>query len=443
MSGYQAQFSTRLPQNLGIQLYWIVIALLAIVFWSYSDLTGWHLGFFTMLAAALYASFSRSQLPLMVYFSTMLVYWVLAPLLQQQMGVGYYTLSLRIPAFHQTAFVFVFVHFAGILAGSQIRIGRSFKKPSREIQFSFVGLGFSMAFLLALLAFIGFDVVLSTRVDQATGDALNYRILARNIFKLTPAILITYALLSDWPQRLKPYRRAVLVFLLFVLLATSNPFNTSRFLCLAGIALVFIVFLISKSRTSLLAPVLAFAPFYAVFLLSITTVMRFGTDRLAETSFFDSLRTLEFSSYSVFINALDLNRLPSDNYLLSHLLIVVPRSLWPDKAGAIGIDVAERSGYVFNNVGLIPFFNAYADYGLLGLFLFSLVFGMIAQMLNPASLYPSFRNRPFVYGVILTSMMPMLFRGDLSTAMLAFYPTVLAYEIVRLLAHIALLRVKR
>ncbi|RXV58922.1 hypothetical protein C6W92_15960 [Roseovarius sp. A46] len=77
------------------------------------------------------------------------------------------------------------------------------------------------------------------------------------------------------------------------------------------------------------------------------------------------------------------------------------------------------------------FFNAYADYGFFGLFLFSMLFGILAKNLNPAFELASFRNRRFMYGVLFTGMTPMFFRGDLSTAMLALYPAILVYEAIR------------
>ncbi|MBF01655.1 MAG: hypothetical protein CMP77_16960 [Flavobacterium sp.] len=385
-----------------------------------------------MLAAGLYFSFSRYQLPLMVYFSTILIYWVVAPMLQQRIGVGYYDLAVSVRDFGPTAFIFTLAHFAGILAGlllGKSRKGRS--QPPTDSKFSYFGIGAAIALLLALTTLAGFEVILSLRTEQGTGDASNFSILARNIAKLLPAVLVTYFILGDWRGMSKAYRNVLLVILVALMLLYSNPFNTGRFLSLAGIALVLIAYAIKTSRKKLLAFALAFAPVYAIFLLSLTTVMRFGFDRLGSTNLLNSLQTLEFSAYSVFVDALELKHLPSDNYLLSHLFIVVPRSIWPDKAYSIGIDVAERSGYVFSNVGLSPFFNAYADYGLLGLFGFSVLFGFVVKTLDPATAYPAFGSRSFMYGIILTSMMPMIFRGDLGTAMLAVYPASIGYEFVR------------
>jgi oligosaccharide repeat unit polymerase len=428
-----AQTGSRSAASLSIQVYWIAGAVMAISLWSYTELSGWHLAFFAMLAAGLYLSFSRYQLPLMVYFSTVLIYWVVAPMLQQRIGVGYYHIAVSVRDFGPAAFFFTLAHFAGILAG--LLLGNASKPRSAQppnSRFSYFGVGAAITLMFALTYLAGFEVVLSFRVEQDTGDASNYSILARNIAKLLPAALVTYFILGNWRNMPKAYRNFLLLILVALMLLYSNPFNTGRFLSLAGIALVLITYAIQTARKNLLAVALAFAPVYAIFLLSLTTAMRFGFDRLSSTNMLASLQTLEFSAYSVFIDALELKHLPSDNYLLSHLFIVVPRSIWPDKAYSIGIDVADRSGYIFSNVGLIPFFNAYADYGLLGLFGFSLLFGFLANKLNPAKATPTFRNRSFMYGIILTSMMPMLFRGDLGTAMLAIYPAIFAYEFVRL-----------
>jgi hypothetical protein len=173
------------------------------------------------------------------------------------------------------------------------------------------------------------------------------------------------------------------------------------------------------------------SPLYAFFALGVTSMARGGIENIGLERAFQSLRTLEFSSYTIFIDALKIDKFSPDNYLISHLLIFIPRSVWLGKAESIGIYAAESSGYVYSNVGLNSFFNAYADYGFGALFLMSLCFGFLVKNLNPLTEVASFQNRRFVYGVCLAGLTPMLFRGDLSTAMIALYAAVWAYEVTR------------
>lgn len=423
-----------------LRVYWIVILLFGIALWPYSGLSAYHFVFFAALFVGLYLSYVRQILPLIVYFSLMLLYWVIVPVLQHRIGVGYYTWSREIPEFGPTALAFVVTHLLGILAGFKLRpFSRRPARP-RKTRFSIFGLGLMLGLLLLLMAFVGFKTIILPRVEQSGGDAQNYIIFLRNTAKLLPALLLTFFLLEADKGLGKNTRVVGFVLLACCFLIVSNPVNTSRFLSLFGLFVVVIAYSVRFSKLKLLAWALALAPFYAIFLLGITSAMRTGLDRIGLFSALNSLQSLEFSSYSIFLDALKLESFPQGNYLLSHLFIIIPRSVWPGKAESIGIHVAERSGYVYHNVGLNSFVNAYADYGFAGLFLFSLVFGFLARNLNPVLANASFRNRHFMYAVLFTGVTPMFFRGDLSTMMLALYPAILVYEMARFATRFRLMR---
>lgn len=424
--------SSGLPGFGSLRAYWVVVLLPAIVLWPFSGLTIWHLLFFVALSVGLYTSYSRQILPLIVYFSMMLLYWVVVPVLQDRIGVGYYTWRGDIPGFGLDAAAFVMTHLLGIGAGFQFgRISMS-RGPIRDTRFSGAGVAFVLLLFLLLMALVGFKSIILPRVEQSAGDTENYLVFLRNTAKLLPALLLAYVVLEADKGLRKNTRIAVFVLLAACLLIVSNPVNTSRFLSLFGLFVVALIYSVRFKKLTILAWALAIAPVYAIFALGITSAMRSGLDRVGLAKSFQSLQSLEFSSYSIFLDALRLESFPQGNYLISHLFIIVPRSLWPGKADSIGIHTAERSGYVYHNVGLNSFFNSYADYGLLGLFLFSMLFGILAKNLNPVCAHASFRNRHFMYGVLFTGMTPMFFRGDLSTAVLALYPAILVYETVRL-----------
>lgn len=431
MSRLRIDRTSSAPRLGSLRTSWVAVILGIIVLWPFSGLSIWHLIFFGALSVGLYASYSRYILPLIVYFSMILLYWIVVPFLQDRIGVGYYTWRADVPDFGPMALLFVTTHFLGIFAGFQLKRISLIRKEIPELGFSFVGVVFVLALLVVLMAFVGFGTIMLPRVEQETGEAQNYIILLRNIAKILPAFLVAYFILSADNGLKRNARVATFILLVLCLLIVSNPVNTSRFLSLFGLFVVILTYAIKSSRLNILAWSLAIAPVYAITLLGITSAMRSGLRNVDLTRVFQSLQSLEFSSYSIFLDALKLGSFPQGNYLFSHLFIIIPRSLWPGKAESIGIYTAERSGYIYNNVGLNSFFNAYADYGFFGLFLFSMLFGCLARNLNPTFELASFRNRRFMYGVLFTGMTPMFFRGDLSTAMLALYPAILVYEAIR------------
>ena len=165
-------------------------------------------------------------------------------------------------------------------------------------------------------------------------------------------------------------------------------------------------------------------------LLAVTSLMRGGLDA-SMTGIFASLGTLEFSPYSIFISGLSIHNFPYGNYVISHILIFVPHSVWEGKAQSLGVYVATRAGYIFTNVGINSFFEAFADFGLMGLFVMSAIFGVVCRKLNPLFYDVSFRGRGFMYGIMVAALSPILFRGDLGTMMTGLYSSAMAYEIVR------------
>lgn len=407
------------------------------VLWPYFGLTIWHLTFFVILIAFLLYSYTNYIISFILYFTMMLIYWIITPVFQSAINVGYYTWRYQIPDFSAMAFVFTSVNLLGLFIGYNLKTIKV--KPHKNFcrNFSFTGILLIMMILIGLIAIIGYETILLPRSEQAM-EMTTYALFFENVTKLLPAFLIAYFILeSD-----KLSQRNTQVFTLFILLLlaliVSNPINTGRFISLYGALIVFVTYSIKYSKLRLLAWLLMLSPFYAFFVLGITSMARGGIGNIDIERVFDSLRTLEFSSYSIFLDALKIDSFYPDNYLLSHLFIFVPRSIWVEKADSIGIFVASNSGYVYPNVGLISFFNAYADFGFMAVFLMSLCFGFLVKNLNPIKEVASFRNRRFVYGVSLASLTPMIFRGDLSTAMIALYSTVWAYEMTRLCTRFVL-----
>lgn len=420
----------RKPRMSVLLIFLVLAFLLASAFWPFSGLTAWHFIFFLLLAIAVYIGFSRFILPLMFYFPILILYWVIAPISQTSAGVTFYVTNYKAPEFGIDALLFCAAHIFGVLVGVLLA---STKKPKTvdlgADHISVSGAFLAFAVLVAAIIFVGYDSILRIRIEQESVDSTIRFII--NFSKLMPAFIFSYFILSN-RERLPPAISLLALAMIMLLMAViSNPFNTPRFLSLYGMLLVFLSYIIKSGRHGALSWLAAFTPLYAVVLLAFTSLMRLGLEEISIARMLLSLQSLEFSSYAVFIDALDVD-FERTTFFLSHLFILVPRALWSDKEGSIGVFVAEQSGYIYNNVGLIAFYNPFADYGYLALIAFSALFGVLAVRLNPISQAPAFRNRRFVYGLVLTALTPMLVRGDLSTVVIALFSSVVAYEIVKL-----------
>ena len=383
---------SRVPSLRKLRTFWIVVFITVIILWPFSGLTAWHLMFFGAISVGIYICYSHYILPLIIYFSMMLLYFVITPLIQIRTGIGYYVWSGDVPDFGVMALAFLVVHLLGIFVGFQFRRFSTPHKCYSNTSFSLVGVALVVALALGFVAIVGFTTILLPRVDQDMGELPSYIILLRNIAKLIPAFLVGYFILESHNGLKRNARLLVFVVLALFLMVVSNPVNTSRFLSLFGLLVAILVYAMKFSRLNFLAWALAILPLYAIFALGLTSAMRFGFDNIGLVKIFGSLQTLEFSSYSLFLDAINIDEFAQDNYLFSHIFILVPRSIWPGKAGSIGIYVAENSGYIFNNVGLTSCFNACADYVFLVFAVFVWYFGILVKNINPVFEYLSFRN---------------------------------------------------
>lgn len=419
------------PRLQSLRLFFLLVLIFSAILWPLSGLTVWHFLFSSLALISAYLSFSSFILPLMFYFPLLILYWVVAPMVQASAGVTFYMGTANVPSFTLDALLFSFIHLCGVFIGVLIHRKRRVTSPANgQRSLSLAGILISVVLLLLAIGMIGYDSIINIRTEQEEVESATR--FAINFVKLVPAFILSYFLLSGRSKYDTGTISITFILLAVTMVFVSNPLNTPRFLSLFGVLIVGLIFLINTERLRLLAWTAALTPIYAVLLLAATSLMRFGFEEISFERMLLSLQSLEFSSYSVFLDALDVN-FEGRAFFLSHLFILFPRAFWPEKEGSIGIFVAEQSGYVFNNVGLISFFNAYADYGVVGLFLVSVVFGFLTAKFNPLRSAPSYYCRSFIFGIMLTALTPMVVRGDLSTVVIGLSAAALAYECTRFL----------
>ena len=427
----------------GPELTFFAIIVATGIVWPYSGLSGFQLGFFLILSFAIYYSFVRRIVPLMIYLVVMLFFWVLVPSIQLKVGVNFLASTYVIPSFGMGAFLFALVHLGGILLGSRFRSARNRAGVHTAMsgKLSVVGVTCCIVIFAILVLYLGPASFVLSRVEQsALADSGGFVTVIGNATKLIPVMLVMYVLSTHPSGRSMGVRGLVLVFVVLLVVLTCNPINTARYTSLSGYLMIGLFYLLLKRKNNTLKWVVILFPVYGIFFLAVTSMMRDGFD-FSLAKIFSELGTLEFSPYSIFITGLHIKNFPDHNYAISHLLIFIPHDIWTHKAGSIGMYVATQAGYVFTNVGINSFFEPFVDFGFFGLFMTSAIFGVICSAVNPTDLGVSFRSRRFMYGVIIASLSPILFRGDLGTMMIGAYAAAAAYELVRLGSRLAIRRV--
>lgn len=95
--------------------------------------------------------------------------------------------------------------------------------------------------------------------------------------------------------------------------------------------------------------------------------------------------TGDYDAYSMFARALhyiNFNGISGGFQLLSVLLFFVPRSLWPAKGVGTGAMVATSQGQAFVNVSCPLPGEALVNFGILGIVLFAIAFGLLCRKLD-------------------------------------------------------------
>lgn len=400
---------------------------------------GWsYFAIISLLFFSILFSVVKNAVPMLFYFSVMILYYGIAPVIQLFTGVDYLLVSSGYDGMAISAMAFIFVHVSGILLGYiSVKPARGSVIGSQDfLDEGYSQFGVILCILVVVLGIylLGVSEVLLPRNEQASSLMLsNFELFVLFIIKSVPVFITIYWLGSRGLGR-KNWHLSPVFLLLFLFQAmVSNPVNTSRFVSMAGFLIVIVFIMIRAGRRSSIMWLFGLSPLAALVILPVTTLLRGGIGNVSLDYVLRSFRSLEFSAFTTLIDGMNIEHFPANNYTLSHLFIIIPRDLWASKANAIGAVVAENAGYVFTNVAITSFFEPYADYGYMGLIIASAFFGVLLRKADVFRYVASFKNRKFMYSLCLLATIPIIFRGDLGTAMIGLYAFVAAYEICRLL----------
>lgn len=266
--------------------------------------------------------------------------------------------------------------------------------------------GLFVAVSLALLPFAaqklgGYSVFFAPRdlrglnADQSLDIAANGGVMATivNFFPFTFSVMGALLLLQALHMR--GWRR--FPFLGYVLLTAgcvltwvyANPIANTRFIALSMLGSIAIVWL--WPRTSRWGYVLLSA-FVALTLLVYPIASLFNNSRgLSDSNAavsqgpFAALATVDFDGFQQSINSFEYVAAHGHtwgHYLISALLVFIPRSIWSWKATPASIDVAGNHGYTFTNLSLPTNAELFIDFGWLGVVVIFLIVGWTFSRLD-------------------------------------------------------------
>lgn len=385
------------------------------------------------------------------YYCVFMVYYgLLGYLIQSLIGVRFLNDSSMSARFDLLSATLIVTNSVGIFIGAELF--RVFRKPhlcnSHTEKATPVspssGVVPSLVLALALcvgagILLFGSDSFFGTRLERYVGgEALNaIQLFVFQVLKILPYMVII-ALISRLSAGLNSgiADKLGVSCLFLVAILISNPVNTARFVSLTALTLVLFSYLISSGRKSYVPTLLALMPIAIVILMPATSLLRGGLGGFTLLGVTEIFSSLEFSSFQMLIFGSRAQFADAGSYVLSGLFVFVPRAIWPGKMGSLGEAVTEQSGFLYLNSAVPSFFAAYVDLGIIGLWVFSVLSGLILRWASLPRHLNWFRRKNF-YKFAVFALVPIFMRGDFSTFMISFYAVLVAYEIVRLTSRLS------
>lgn len=139
-----------------------------------------------------------------------------------------------------------------------------------------------------------------------------------------------------------------------------------------------------------------------------------------------------FDAYQNFMSVIKFDFITYGEQLLGAVLFFIPRSVWEDKPVGSGYALAEKHGFMFNNISMPYLAEGYVNFGLVGVFLFSIILGFFMKKID-TGLLQSHNSLHYGLGVFFCSALFFMQRGDLMTSISIISACMVAYMIARML----------
>jgi hypothetical protein len=232
-------------------------------------------------------------------------------------------------------------------------------------------------------------------------------------------------------------------FLFLVLLLSAFPTSISRYM-VAFIYIPLLLIMIKNLRSG------------KIFSLAIIAGIIFVFPFLEQFRYFYSFENISiapdegfflaghFDAYQNFIRVIQTEFVTYGLQLLGVFLFFVPRSLWEGKPVGSGYEMSDRLGYSFSNISMPFLGEGYVNFGVLGVFMFSVVlaYGM-------ARLDKRFENRVLIKQKVdyvasvymfLCGALVFLLRGDLMSSTAYILAGLFAALLVKVVCGVAIKR---
>ena len=181
------------------------------------------------------------------------------------------------------------------------------------------------------------------------------------------------------------------LYLLFPLIFTillNFPSSVARYwlgIVYIGIILVFFEKGIKNKRFDFFL-ICLFAILFPIFQLFKWYDINILTDfNLILSKFSSTYNNVDFDAYSMLARGFDYvsqNGHTNGHQILASLLFLIPRAIWPNKPVPSGQFIAEAQHQFFTNLSFPLIGEGYLDFGILGIFIFAIVFAKITSKLD-------------------------------------------------------------
>jgi oligosaccharide repeat unit polymerase len=402
----------------------------------------------TRLIKISYAPESAASLLMLHWFT---LFGAMIPLLFQYQGDSFYypfMASAYFDILGPVAIVFLFVLFVDL--GHYLASQASVRGRPEQLLLTETPLSLTAVMLLLVVANVlifgalrhfGFGYLTATRLEQAVEyetDGLGFflfdvtmRLMLYWCFVLAALVTRDTVAKEGVLHRRALACVAVLMGIALEILIFSNPLSTARFLVLGLLLMMFLTivdFRLPAIRLGLVAG--AAASLYIVFPIlgsaSRSDEILWVLDREQLTSY---LSHLDFDNGAQLLMGYRYSLEKGFYYglnVLSALLVLVPRSIWPQKSEGVGADVITYFGGTFTNVSAPIYLEFFLDFGFAGVAVFSLALGFLLGWLNQAALRTGRYSVAWMLNIAMFATMPLLVRGALMTGTVALYAHAIA-----------------
>jgi len=276
-------------------------------------------------------------------------------------------------------FLIMIIYKVAFSNSSRVSISSQPRAHRKEISFllvllslsGFIGVLYLNNFSMVQLLVRG--VVDSQRETREISSSLT--LIFSSVFRLTPLFCFLYAV-TELPKK------RFLKFLLFIILLFSVfPTGVPRYLAAFVYIPVLVLLFPTLQRASTFSASLTLS---IIFIFPFLEQFRYFSelDQISYRPEIEFFFAAHFDAYENMSSAIEAEFITFGYQLLGVFLFFVPRSVWATKPVGSGYELAQDSGYIFQNISMPFLGEGYVNFGVLGIVLFSVVIGVVMGKLD-------------------------------------------------------------